>query len=237
MKILLVDDDQDFAESLEEVLTDKGHAVTLCHDPLQALNSFDFTQFDLVLLDFKMKGMNGVELFLQIKQQAPKTKALLVTAYSLPSYEEQAEANGLLGILRKPLQFDKLFHYIDSASKSLILIVDDNQDFCESLEEALHTQGYRTLSAYNGEQAWEHCQRSDVDIIILDIKLPDIDGFELLDRINEQKNNVPIFIISAYSQDYHRQIKNFIKSSSPSRFYTKPISTRQLLDQICATLS
>lgn len=236
MKILLVDDDRDFAESLEDVLSLKGHTVSLCFDPLQALNSFEFKQFDLILLDFKMNGMNGAELFMQIKQLDPKAKVLLLTAYSLQSFEDQAIDNGLYGILQKPLQFDTLFHLIDSAAKSLILIVDDNKDFCESLEELLQTQGHRTLTAFSGEQAWLLCQRSDIDVLILDIKLPDIDGFELLTRINEYNYKIPIFMVSAYSIDYHLQIRDCIESNSSTRFLTKPINTQHLLDQISATL-
>lgn len=236
MKILLVDDDKDFAESLEEVLADKGHQISLCFDPLQAATSFEFSQFDLILLDFKMKGMNGVELFLHIKQQAPKAKVLLVSAYSAQTFADQAGVNELFGILQKPLQFDKLFQLIDNAAKSLILIVDDNRDFCESLEETLQFKGYRTLTAFNGEQAWQYCQRSDMEIVILDIKLPDISGFELFDRISQQNNTIPIIMVSAYSSDYQQQIRDFIELNSPSRFFTKPINTQQLLDQIYETL-
>jgi len=237
LNILLVDDDQDFAESLEEVLSTKGHTVSLCFDPIQALNQFDFTLFDLFILDIKMKGMNGVELFFKIKQRAPNAKVLMVTAYSLQTLLDQAEQNGVLGVLQKPVQFDKLFMFIDSAAKPLILIVDDNEDFCESIEETLQKQGYRTLTAFSGEQAWQQCQQSDCDIIILDINLPDINGFQLLARISAYKSNIPIIIVTAYADEFQQQISELFGASSSSRFFTKPVDTINLLNGIGMALT
>jgi len=237
LKILLIDDDQDFAESLEEILSDKGHRVSLCFDPLLALNIFDFAEFDLIMLDFKMKGMNGVELFIEIKQRVPSVKVLMITAYTMQSLMEKAEQNGVLGILQKPLEFDKMFAFIENAEKSLVLIVDDNEDFCESIEEALRQRGYRTLTAFSGEQAWEQCQRSDLDIVILDIKLPDINGFELLKRISGYNNRLPIFLISAYVDEFRQQINSLAQTHSSSRFFTKPVNTGLLIREISMALN
>ena len=71
LQILVVDDDYDFAESLAEVLEDRGHVITIANSGEEAIEVFNNDKFDLIFMDVKLPGMNGVESFLAIRAAHP----------------------------------------------------------------------------------------------------------------------------------------------------------------------
>ncbi|TET54152.1 MAG: response regulator [Actinobacteria bacterium] len=84
-----------------------------------------------------------------------------------------------------------------------ILIVDDEASVCAFVKFKLEKQGYRVFIAYNGEEALEIAEKENPDLVILDIIMPEMDGYEVLERIrNDLNNKVPImFLTSKKSND------------------------------------
>ena len=82
-----------------------------------------------------------------------------------------------------------------------ILIVDDDRALRESLEMVLAAEGYTTVTAENGEQALERIESSPVDIVLCDLRMPGLDGFELLPQLAPRLPGVPIVIMSAYGTE------------------------------------
>src|SRR5260221_14513241 len=80
--ILVVDDDADTCRNLSDILTDLGYRVDTAHDGLSALTLVRQHAYDIALLDLKMPGMSGLELYREIKQLQSGTVALVVTAYA-----------------------------------------------------------------------------------------------------------------------------------------------------------
>ncbi len=109
LKILVVDDNEDFCRNVEDILELKGYDVQSAHDGFKALEIVRHNGIDLVLLDIKMPVMNGVETFRKIKELAPGTPVIMITAYAVEELIRDSLREGVFGILRKPLDFDKLF--------------------------------------------------------------------------------------------------------------------------------
>jgi two-component system, OmpR family, response regulator len=80
-RILLVDDDNDVAQTIRLALVVAGHAVDIAGDGRQALGMFAAVQYDLVITDFSMAGMDGLELAAAIKNISPKAPIVMLTAY------------------------------------------------------------------------------------------------------------------------------------------------------------
>ena len=79
-KILLIDDEPDITYTLEKVLEGNGFAVDTFNDPVLALNNYKVNFYDLVVLDIKMPGMDGIELYIKIREKDPKAKICFLTA-------------------------------------------------------------------------------------------------------------------------------------------------------------
>ena len=81
-----------------------------------------------------------------------------------------------------------------------ILIVDDEKDFCTVLSESLSRDKYRVVTAFNGETALRLAKKENPDLMLLDIKMPGMDGIELLRRVREIHRDLPIIICTAYGE-------------------------------------
>ncbi len=81
-----------------------------------------------------------------------------------------------------------------------ILIVDDEEDIRSLYESEFEVEGYRTLSVSTGGEAVEYVEKnSDLDLIILDIKMDDMDGLEVLENIRTKTGKIPVILNTAYS--------------------------------------
>ena len=135
LRVFIVDDDIDFAESLAEVIARRGHSVELAHSGEDAVERFRDAEFDIAFMDVKLPGMNGVESFFEIRKNKPDAKVMMMTGYSVENLLRQAIDNGALGVLRKPLDFDEVLEALKKVKPNgLVLIADDDPDFVASLE-------------------------------------------------------------------------------------------------------
>ncbi len=108
--ILLVDDDQDACASLADILLDLGYTVDVAYDGLSALATYTRKPCCLALLDYKMPGMDGLELSRLLKGNQPAPEIVLVTAFA-PDSAEVADA-GVSRVLGKPVDFSILLPLI-----------------------------------------------------------------------------------------------------------------------------
>lgn len=81
-----------------------------------------------------------------------------------------------------------------------ILIADDDEDILEILELYLEKDGFEVIKAINGQKAWKVIEKSKIDMAIIDVMMPIIDGFKLVKKIREE-HNLPVIILSAKNQD------------------------------------
>jgi CheY-like chemotaxis protein len=120
-RILIVDDDADILANLSDILSDVGYeTVTACSGPnalemIDANCPQDNAGFDLCLLDFKMPGMNGVELLEKIHAKHPTIPAIMITAYAGDDGGERALDAGTWKVMRKPVDIKQLLGVIDEA--------------------------------------------------------------------------------------------------------------------------
>ena len=79
-----------------------------------------------------------------------------------------------------------------------VLIVDDESSIVFSLSEAMRDAGYKVITGTTGEEAIREVKESSPDIVLLDMKLPDIDGLKVLKQIKDMDQNTPVIMMSAY---------------------------------------
>ena len=120
-------------------------------------------------------------------------------------------------------------------AKRKILIVEDDRDIVEMVEYNLREEGYATVSALNGEDGVSLARREQPDIIILDIMLPVMDGFEVCRALksDDKTSKIPIIILSAKSQETDKVVGLELGADD---YVTKPFSPRELIARIRAIM-
>ena len=81
-----------------------------------------------------------------------------------------------------------------------VLICDDDKDIVSALEIYLTSEGYRTVSAYNGEEAIAAVRTENIDLILMDVMMPRLDGIRATAKLREE-GNIPIILLTAKSED------------------------------------
>jgi len=120
-------------------------------------------------------------------------------------------------------------------SKGKILIVEDDRDIAGMVEYNLREEGYETLSAFNGEDGVKLAKKENPDLIILDIMLPIIDGFDVCRILKREQTtaDIPVIILSAKSQETDKIVGLELGADD---YITKPFSPRELIARIRAIL-
>ena len=117
-------------------------------------------------------------------------------------------------------------------SRYKILAVDDEQRMVRFIQLNLEQDGFQVITAYNGKEALEQVRTQLPDLILLDIMMPDINGFEVLKKIREV-NNVPVIMLTAKGEEDDR-IQGLELGADD--YITKPFSPRELVSRIKAVL-
>jgi len=114
-----------------------------------------------------------------------------------------------------------------------ILVVDDDKNIRRLLKAVLTAENYNVFTAVNGEDALEVMDREHIDLVVLDIMMPKMDGYEFTSVLRTANNNLPILMVSAKHQpeDKHR---GFIAGTDD--YITKPIDVEEMLLRIKALL-
>ena len=88
----------------------------------------------------------------------------------------------------------------NSDKARVILIVDDDKDFCHTLKDILEAEGFKILIAFNGDQAYQITKSNKVELIISDVRMPVVNGIALLEMIREKNPGMKIIIVTAYEE-------------------------------------
>jgi len=118
-------------------------------------------------------------------------------------------------------------------AKKKILLVDDEIDFLQLLKARLEANGYNVETAMNGKEALEKFQRKKPDALILDVMMPEINGLEVLREIRKEDQKIPIFIITAFSNEERFKAANQFNASG---FIMKTSDLQSEIDNINVTL-
>ena len=227
-RVLVVDDDLDFAESLAEVLEDKGHQVVIVHSGEEAVEVFRAQNFDITLMDMKLPGMNGVESYVEFRKLRPETKVVMMTGYSVEDLIRQAQDEGVLAVFNKPVDIDKLMDFVDHANPNGgdILLVDDDEDFVQSTEEFLQEKGYSVAIAHSGQEALEKIKDGNIKTLLLDLRMPVMSGLEVYLELKKQNQLIPTIIMTAY-RETAKESKDALKLQD-SCYLFKPFDPEKL---------
>lgn len=232
MRILVVDDDRDFTESIGELIELEGHQSILAYNGVEALKIFKQNNIDIILLDFRMPGLNGIETLSEIRKLNLSVPVVIMTAYASTEITKDAIKHGAIEVMNKPFDINKLMELISSIKQfHNILLLDDDKDYADSLSIALLDEGYKTYVAYDTEQAINYISDNYIQLQILDIRINGETGIDVWLSMRKKHFDIPTIFISGYTKQFFDQI-NEISQITQIEIMEKPFAPHELLNKI-----
>lgn len=116
----------------------------------------------------------------------------------------------------------------------LICLVDDDPEICDLIRITLETRNYTVLEAHEGEEGLDLVQHCEPDLILLDLKMPGMNGFELLNRIRMLPSHahVPVIIMTSLTTDSERSEDDWKDRIGVSDFISKPFEPMDLIRRV-----
>jgi DNA-binding NtrC family response regulator len=128
-KVLLVDDEQDFLETLADRMRNRGMAVDTSTSAIDALKRIDTTSYDAIILDLMMPGMDGLEALKLVKERRPELQVILLTGFGTLEKGIEAMKLGATDFVEKPADLETLTQKIKNAhAKKMILVEKQTEE-------------------------------------------------------------------------------------------------------------
>ena len=257
-RVLLVDDNAVAREILAHMLERFGydvHQVSTGPKAIEELNKTPSSDpYELIFMDWKMPGMDGIETSKRIKTNTRLSKIpaiLMVTAYGRNEIKQAAMDVGIDGFLTKPVNPSILFDTImgifgkddsiglrakqevenvrglDAIRGARILVAEDNEINQQVAVETLEMAGFWVIVARDGRKAVQRVSQERFDMVLMDINMPIMDGFDATRTIRKNKDHrdLPIVAMTAHAVTGYRE-KCF--KAGMNDFITKPFKPKEL---------
>src|ERR1035437_7547602 len=241
LKVLVADDDPQNRILINDLLVKSGCEVELAQDGREALEKTPEFGPDLILMDIHMPVMDGFEALTRIRQTAGtgNVKIMTMTAQDIKEDAGKIATAGFDGYLPKPIDIGKFRDFIANFRKKnagpgykpKILCVDDEPLNLKLLEAILEPEGYEVVSVKDGHEALVALKRELIDLVLLDVMMPGINGYETcrLIKASAETAHVPVIMITALSSKEDR-IKSI--EAGAEDFITKPFEKIEVLTRI-----
>ncbi len=210
LRILVVDDDKDNANSLGELFELEGHRPLVVYDGEGAIAAYLREDFDVAFMDVMLPGKNGVESFLEIKRLKPAARVYMMTGYSVEQLLQQAMAGGAMGVFSKPVNLYQVLEAVSGIGESgIVLVAEDDPDFGPTINQLINRNGYRSELVINGADAIARVMAGGVDVLVLDLKLPLINGIDVYNTLKSRGKSIPTIIITGGASDHSKELAMF----------------------------
>lgn len=235
--ILVVDRDPEAAALIETYLTKQGYTVAKAFSADDALSLARQLQPRAITLDVMLEDGEGFDLLQRLKDTA-ETAEIPVLVLSIVCDEGRSCRLGAAEYLEKPIDKNRLIGIVNSivgtVTSPVVLVVDDDRDIVDVLRRTLLASGYSVICAYDGAEAMAAIARTRPHLILLDLKMPVMDGYQVIERVKtaEDTRDIPIVVMTAHQID---RARTDILGLAETRV-DKPFSVEDLVTRIEALL-
>jgi len=202
--ILVVEDDKNSSELLTVTLTGAGYRVIPAYNGREALAVAKRLKPFAITLDIMMPGMGGWDVLKYLKYDS-ETSNIPVIIISMLDEAEVGFSLGVADYFVKPVEKNALIAALNNLKESIgierpkVLVVDDERVSVELIESMIEPAGFEVIRAYGGEEGIEKSFSKQPDVLILDLMMPDVSGFEVVSRLktDPETRNIPIIICTS----------------------------------------
>jgi DNA-binding NtrC family response regulator len=195
-----VDDEQQMVRTLTDIVRLHGWEADGAFSGEEAVELVRKQDYSVVLMDVRMAGITGVEALKAMKAVRPGIRVILMTAYTATEILAEAEREGALRILSKPVALAGLLVVLEQATKEsrCVLIVDDDASFLRTLRKLLEQNGYGTLTAQTLDEALGMLESGFPAAVVLDLRLDGVTAPESVLAIKRISPSVALILCSGH---------------------------------------
>lgn len=200
--ILSIDDDDQVIQLYERYLTSQGYQLAALTEPKKAVERAKEIKPHAITLDIMMPGYNGWQVLQDLKSD-PETQKIPIIICSIVEDTAKGYALGATDYLLKPIIEDDLISALNRLDAGgmirEVLVIDDDEDDLRLIEKFLgETQKYEPVLAQGGLDGWKRMESAPPHAVILDLFMPEMDGFEIIEKMQAVPElvDVPIIIVS-----------------------------------------
>jgi protein-histidine pros-kinase len=224
-RILVVEDNAMAGQLIQSQLASSGYETVKCDQPERATDMAAELQPNAITLDLLMKPVHGLEVLLQLKND-PRTSNIPVIVVTIVDQPGLGTAFGADEYLIKPVDKATLLGAVERCLRSrggaapsrTILVVEDEAATLEVIVELLKAYGYAVSTAMDGEQARVSVAQSLPELVILDLVLPKISGFELLAEWRSSPRTADLSVFVLTNKDLTKEEEKYLHAHSESIF-------------------
>lgn len=217
--ILLVDDEEEFLNASSQALQRRNLDVDVAPNGVTALELVEKNRYDAIVLDVKMPDIDGIEVFRIIHDKHPDLPVILLTGHASIDDAFHTSRDGIADYLSKPIDMDDLAELVikvvakgrenredDAANTETVgglgrvsvMLIDDEVEFLKSMSRVLERRDMEVITADSGELGLTLLKECLVDVVVLDVKMPGMDGLEVLMRIKTDFPSIQVIMLTGH---------------------------------------
>jgi PAS domain S-box-containing protein len=239
--VLIIDDDPIVCELLQNYINKLGFQVIIAKNGKEGLRLAKLRKPHAITLDVMMPGMDGWMVLSELKND-PELAKIPVIMLSLIEDKSIGYSLGAAEYLTKPINRDELNRVLrkyltDEVNLQKILVVEDDDVTRNLIKTMLQKVGWQVELSENGKSALRHLLHSRPDLILSDLMMPEMDGFELIEKIRKEPSlrKIPVVVLTA--KDMSNEERNLLNQRVEKIFQKGDYRREELLNEIRECLS
>jgi CheY-like chemotaxis protein len=230
--VLIIEDDRDFAQWLLELARQNGFKAVVTTRGKTALDLVAEFSPAAITLDLRLPDVDGWQILNRLKSDLT-TRHIPVFVISAQEEPENVLRQGALRFLTKPIdeaQINQIFETAREMGETKarkLLVIEDDELQRTGIRELIGNESARLIEAADAETALDKLRNERVDCVVLDLMLPDMSGFELIEKIRDENEHLPIIVYTAkdLSQEEEEKLNRMAQTTivktvrSPERLF------------------
>jgi PAS domain S-box-containing protein len=231
--VLVVDDDDEFRLVVRRHLEKAGYRVVEAREGAAGLHVAREVRPDAITIDLMMPGMNGWDLLARLSTD-PELSSIPVVIVSAVA-DQAGPMTREVSVLAKPVSPDQLLAELGVATggpDATVLVAEDDADVRNVISRTLARKGYRVLVAQDGAEALAVMESATVHLLVLDVKMPNVDGLAVLQRLRATAATQDVPVIMVSGSDEHGELRFRAVKLGADAYLPKPIDAGELARRI-----
>ena len=240
VKVLLIDDEQIIRDRMKKIIDKEGFETLLASNGEEGVEIFHKDRPEIVITDLKLPGIDGMEVMHAVKNASSEVEVILITGHGEYDIAIQALRNGAIDYLKKPIDVNQLLVALgrcrekirsraETKSQPSILVLDDKEVTRTKLARILSKEGYQIYTGCDGQEGIELFKKTKIDIILADLKMPKMNGLEVLREAKKLTDDVEVILVTGYG-DEDTAIQSMRQGAM--NYLKKPIDIDQMVAAI-----
>jgi CheY-like chemotaxis protein len=240
-KILVIDDEFAIAQLLQLHLEERNYDVEIALSGTEGVKKAAEFKPDIITLDIMMPEMNGFQV-MEVLKNNPDTAdipIILISVVGGPQMERGFRL-GAVDFISKPIEEDLFLNVIEKVEKTLtetseakeeVLVIDDEQDTANLVKAYLEEKGFKVFTALNGPDGIKLAKEKKPDLIVLDLRMPEMDGFAVMKilKLDKDTERIPVIVLTGHDTKGYEEKCLMLGAS---KYFTKPFSEEELTQEV-----